>query len=380
MNNSSFRMPARRIAVAAAATALAAGPVALAGAGTAHATGDHGRAGAVVLRTGLDVALLDKNARVPLAVALNDVRAPESAEKTLLTAELKGVDKGRPFTVARADVASSRATVTERRAEGAVRLVHAKVHVPGLPLLSLIEVEQVTSRAVCETGRAPTASANVLGTVRVLGRKVTLTAGGTAEVVAPGVGRVRLDLSKRETTTHTAAATALELQVSVAPSKLNVATVSGTVTLAKATCETPGTGGSAGTGRSDGSDGSDGSKGSDGADGADGHGRSGGSDGVGVSGGPGGGSDESGTGGKPGDGSGAGGPGDAAGGGKPGGAPGTGQAVADRAAGVQPQGEATGNHLAETGGSSLTPYIAGGAVVLLAAGGGGVVLARRTRR
>ncbi|WP_320779832.1 SCO1860 family LAETG-anchored protein [Streptomyces sp. CRN 30] len=370
MNNRSFRMPARRIAVAAAATALAAGPAALAGAASAHATGDHGRAGAVVLRTELDVALLDKTARVPLAVTLNDVQAPQSAEKTLLTAELKGVDKGRPFTVARADVASARATVTGQRAEGAVKLVHAKVHVPGLPLLSLIEVEQVTSRAVCETGRAPTASADLPGSVTVLGKKVTLSAKGTAEVVAKGVGTVRLDLSRTETTTHTAAATALELQVSVAPSKSNVARVDGTVTLARATCETPGaTGGTGAAGASDESDGS-------GESGASGPGK------------PGGGAD-----GRT-DGSGGEATGDGSGGEKPDGAHGDDQQAGKQAgrqqagqqkaaapaAGATPQGGASGANLAETGGNSMTPYIAGGAVALLAAGGGAVVLARRARR
>ncbi|CAM5723232.1 hypothetical protein SCANM63S_07588 [Streptomyces canarius] len=55
----------------------------------------------------------------------------------------------------------------------------------------------------------------------------------------PGVGEVRLDLSRRSTTTRTAAATALELTVSVNPLKLNVADVEGTVTLARATCESP---------------------------------------------------------------------------------------------------------------------------------------------
>ncbi len=66
MNGNTFRMPARRLVTVAAATALAAGPAALAGAGTAQATGDHGRASATVLRTGLDVSLLDKTVNVPL--------------------------------------------------------------------------------------------------------------------------------------------------------------------------------------------------------------------------------------------------------------------------------------------------------------------------
>lgn len=300
MNGTNFRMPARRLATVATATALAAGPAALAGAASAHATPDQGRASAVVLRTGLDVSLLDKTVNVPLALALNEVQAPQSARKTGLTARLDGVDGGEPFSVLRADAADAKATVTAEKAEGRVDLAHARLHVPGLPLLSLVELGTVTSRATCEAGRTPVATSNLLGAVTVLGKKVTLTADGTTEVEVPGVGEVRLDLSKAETTTRTAAATALELKVSVNPSNLNVAEVTGTLTLAKATCEAPKTS-------------------------------------------------------------------------TPPSASGT--APAD----VLPQGAPDEAGLADTGGSSTTPYLAGGAIALVVAGGGAVALARRGR-
>ncbi|MEV6763254.1 SCO1860 family LAETG-anchored protein [Streptomyces sp. NPDC051105] len=295
MNSDTFRMPARRLATVATATALVAGPAALAGAGTAHATTGQGRASAVVLRTGLDVSLLEKTVNVPLAVSLNEVQAPRSADRTALTATLDGVDGGKPFSVLRADVASAKATVSENLAEGSVRLAHARLHLPGLPLLSLVELDTVTSKATCETGRQPVASANVLGAVTVLGKRVTLSAGGPTDVKVPGVGEVRLDLSQRETTSHTAAASALELKISVNPLKLNVADVEGTLTLAKATCETP---------------------------------------------------------------------------------PDPAGPVTD----VKPQGApAKETKLAETGGSSVTPYVVGGALALLLAGAGTVLPARRKR-
>ncbi|MET7596344.1 SCO1860 family LAETG-anchored protein [Streptomyces sp. NPDC005496] len=300
MNGNHFRMPARRLAATAAATALAAGPAALAGAGSAQATTDHGRASAVVLRTALDVSLLDKSVNLPLAVSLDEVRAPRSAHKTALTAQLDGVSGGRPFSVLRADVATAEATVSARKAEGRTSLAHAKLHVPGLPLLSLIEVEQVTSRATCEAGRKPVATSNLLGAVTVLGKKVTLSTGGPTEVEVPGVGEVRLDLSRTRTTTRTAAASALELKVSVDPLKLNVAEVEGTLTLAGATCESPA-------------------------------------------------------------------------------APAEAAPGADPVSEVKPQGAPAEAGLAETGGSPVTPYIAGGALALLAAGGGGVYLSRRGR-
>ncbi len=239
LNSNAIRLPARRLAQAAAATVLAAAPMVLAGAGTAHATGGEGKASAVVLRTGLDVSLLDKTVHAPLAVSLNDVQAPASADRTALTARLDGVGGGKPFSLLRADVAQAKATVDKQRAEGSTNLVRAKVHLPGLPLLSLIEVRQVTAKAVCAVGQRPVAESEVLGPVTVLGQQVTLSAGGTTEVKVPGIGEVRLDLSQKSTTTRTAAATALELDVSVNPLKLNVADVKGTVTLVGATCETP---------------------------------------------------------------------------------------------------------------------------------------------
>ncbi|XHM66683.1 SCO1860 family LAETG-anchored protein [Streptomyces nigra] len=301
MNGKKFRMPARRFATLATATALAAGPAVLGAAGPAQATEDEGRASAVVLRTGLDVSLLNKTVNVPLAVSLNEVQAPRSAEKTALTARLDGVDGGAPFSVVKADVAKASATVEDDRAEGFTELARAKVHVPGLPLLSLIEVGQVTSKATCVAGEKPTATSNLLGDVTVLGKKVKLTAGGTTQVEVPGVGEVRLDYSRTERTSRTAAATALELKVSVNPLKLNVAEIEGTLTLAKATCETPAA------------------------------------------------------------------PEEEA-------APGT-----EPAGEIEPQGEKADEGLAETGGNSMTPYLAGGAVALLLAGGGAVALAKRGR-
>ncbi|MFE4611079.1 SCO1860 family LAETG-anchored protein [Streptomyces niveus] len=308
-------MPARRCAALGAAVALVAGPVVLAapaqatggtgGTGGTGVTTGKGKANAVVLRTGLDVSLLNKSVNVPLRAALNEVRAPADADKTALTVELDGVDQGRPFTVLRADVATARATVDEHKAEGYANIAHAKVHVPGLPLLSLIEVQEVTSKAVCAAGKKPVAESNLLGTVTVLGKKVTLSAAGPTRVEVPGVGEVTLDLSKTRTTSRTAAATALELKVAVNPLKLNVADVQGTLTLAEATCEAP-------------------------------------AEPVKQ----------------------------------------TEPEPEPEKEGVEPQTatEPTTENLAETGGSSMTPYLAAGAVLLLAVGGGALVLVRARDR
>ena len=247
LNSNTFRSAA--LAIAAAPVALLVAVPAQAATATTPATpaGGHGKASAVVLRAGLDVSLLNKSVQVPLRATLNEVHAPASAEKTALSVELDGVEKGRAVHVLKADVATANATVDRHRAEGRSNLAEARVHVPGLPRLSLIEVQEVTSEAVCEVGHKPVAESNVLGHVTVLGKRIRLTSGGTTEVEVPGVGDVTLDLSKTATTTRTAAATALRLRVSLNPLELNVAEVEGEVTLAEATCETP-KGGGSGTG------------------------------------------------------------------------------------------------------------------------------------
>lgn len=323
MNGNTFRMPARRLAAGVSATVLAAGPAVLAGAQPAYATGGEGRASAVVLRTGLDVSLVNRTVNVPLTVTLNEVQAPENAERTTLTARLDGVNRGKPFTVVRAAVASAKATATAETAEGRSELARARVHVPGLPLLSLIEVEAVSARATCAAGEAPVAEAKLPGSVTVFGKKVTVSAGGTSAVKVPGVGEVTIDFARKETTSRTAAATALELKVAVDPLKLNVAEVEGTVTLAGATCESPAAPEEAEAPAGAEAEPKAGAEAEPAAQAAE---------------------------------------------------------EPEEKSGVKTQGgEATEQNLAETGGSSATPYIAAGSAVLLAAGGGAVALTRRRR-
>lgn len=225
------------VSVAAVPTAAAARPA------TAPDGADRGRASATVLRTDLDIGLLDKAVQVPLNLTLNEVTAPgggrERAEQTALTAELDGVHQGRPFSVLRSDVARTTATVDKGAAHSKVELVKARVHLPGLPTRSLVEVEAVNASARCAVGEQPVAEANPLGTVTVLGQQAKLTAGGPTKVTLPGVGDVTLELARTESTSRTAAASALRLSVSLNPLNLGVAEVEGRVTLAEATCRTP---------------------------------------------------------------------------------------------------------------------------------------------
>ncbi|MFD9747840.1 SCO1860 family LAETG-anchored protein [[Kitasatospora] papulosa] len=382
MNSNTFRPAVLTIAAAPVALLVAVPAQAATATTPATGAGGHGKASAVVLRAGLEVSLLSKSVRVPLTTTLNEVHAPARAGRTALSVRLDGVEKGRPVHVLKADVATAEATVDKHRAQGYTHLASARVHVPGLPLLSLIEVRKVTSKALCEVGRKPVAESNVLGEVTVLGKRTRLTSGGTTEVNVPGVGEVTLDLSRTQTTTRTAAAAALRLRVSVNPLDLNVAEVEGEITLAEATCETPGGGGSHSGGPGNGGSGNGGSgNGGSGNGGPDdgGSGNGGSDDGGSGNGGTSGGgaSDGGSTGG--GNGSG-GGEGD-------GGVQGTGGTGGkEEPVDVKPQtgsdpvrGAGSGD-LAETGAGSSTPYIAGAAAVLLAGGAGATVVARRRAR
>ncbi|MDT0265180.1 SCO1860 family LAETG-anchored protein [Streptomyces sp. DSM 44915] len=239
MYNSALRLPVS-LALGAACGVLLTAPPAVADDGPGQET--EGSASAAVLRTALDVSLLDGTARLPLTLALNEVHAPAdaaSADETLLTATLDGVADGRPFEVLAAEVASAEATVDQDAASAETALVDASVHLPGLAALPLLELTAVSARAHCPAGAAPTAETEMPATATVLGRDVTLDSSGSTEVAVPGVGQVTLTLGHREANEADAAATALDLAVEIDPLELNVATVSGRITLAEARCQAP---------------------------------------------------------------------------------------------------------------------------------------------
>ncbi|AXI79978.1 SCO1860 family LAETG-anchored protein [Peterkaempfera bronchialis] len=224
------------VAVLAAGMAVAGLPA------TAHATGDSaaaGRASAVTAEVQLHVSLLNKTLDVPVDLSLGRVTAPGQSGGTMLSARVDGVDRGAPVTLVKADVGNSDATVDAHGARASVKLVGARVHLPGLPFTTLLALDTVNAEVGCPVHGQPTAKAEVLGTVKVLGRTVSLSAGGPTRVKVPGVGEVSAELSKRAVTTSTAAATALELDVTVDPLALNVAKVTGRVAVASVDCEKP---------------------------------------------------------------------------------------------------------------------------------------------
>jgi hypothetical protein len=312
----------------------------------AHATTGSGTASATTAEVALDVRLLSA-VDVPVDVSLNKITAPDSRSGATLTAVVgDGVENNRPVNLLTAQVGQTDAIVDSHGSRASVTLADARLHLPGLPLTDLLGVHAVAAEADCPVHGAPSATAEALGEVTVLGVHVRLSAEGVTRVPVPTLGEVVLKLSQHRTTSDSAAATAIELDVDVNPLALNVAAVRGKFVLADVACtKGPDDGGSNG--------GSNGGATGGGSDGGSGGGTPTAGPSQGMSGGSGG------TGGSGG---------------------GSAQPSPVAALSTPPQAPNGSTHLAETGSSGATPVIAGAAVVALGAGGAVVALTRRRRR
>lgn len=230
-----IRRSAAALGALAAVSLFAAGPSAFAAA-PANASGEGtGTASATTARLGLDVKLLNSTVDIPVDVVLNSIQAPGDQDGSLLTATVAGVGHG-PLSLVDAKVGHSSATADSSGSHAAVDLLNARVNVPGLLGSGLLGIDAVHARADCPAGGQPSAQVNVLGEIDVLGENVSLSAAGPTQVAVPGVGKVSLWLSRKTVTSHSAAATALELDVSINPLRLNVAQVTGQVVIAAVSC------------------------------------------------------------------------------------------------------------------------------------------------
>jgi hypothetical protein len=224
--------PAAVLAALAAVSLFAAASPALA------APASVGTASATTASLGLDVRLLNSTVDIPISSTLNAVRAPGTSDDTLLTTMVQGSGGG-TLTLLQAKIAHSTASADAQGSHALVDLVGAQVDVPGLLDAGLLGLDEVHAQADCPAGGRPSAQVDVLGELTVLGKTVTLSSTGPSQVAVPGVGSVTLWESKKTVTSSTAAATALDLQVSVNPLKLNIAQVTGTVELAAVSCTAP---------------------------------------------------------------------------------------------------------------------------------------------
>lgn len=198
-----------------------------------------GKARAVTAELNLDVRLLNNAVDVPVNIALNKVETPRQMDGSVLTATVAGVDQQGPVTLVKADVGRSVTHADAKGTAASVKLANADVHAPGLPATALLGLEAMSAEVTCPVDGQPTA--NVVAPVKltVLGKPVTVGLYGPTKVDVPLVGSVSVEFSKKTTTTTTAAASALEVQVEVNPANLNVAKVTGKVTVASVSCEKP---------------------------------------------------------------------------------------------------------------------------------------------
>ncbi|MFB7473771.1 SCO1860 family LAETG-anchored protein [Kitasatospora sp. NPDC056184] len=235
-------MSSRRI-VSAATVALACTVLTVPPAGAAEptpaATASPGKARAVTAELDLDVRLLNNAVDVPVDVSLNKVESPAQREGTVLTAKVDGVDQSGPVTLVKAEVGKSVTKVDAKGATASVTLADADVHAPGLPATTLLGLEALSATATCPVDGQPTADVVAPAKLTVLGKPVTVGLYGPTTVDVPLVGSVSVEFSKKTTTSTTAAASALEVQVALDPLNLNVAKVTGTITVASVSCEKP---------------------------------------------------------------------------------------------------------------------------------------------
>ncbi|MFB7911126.1 SCO1860 family LAETG-anchored protein [Kitasatospora sp. NPDC059146] len=230
----------------AVSTLLTAGPVQAAPATTgstasapATTAPSSGKARAVTAEVALDVSFLNKAVDVPVDIALNKVETPEQRDGSVLTAKVAGVDQNGPVELVKADIGTSVTRVDAKGATASVKLVNADVHAPGLPATALLGLEAMSAEATCPVDGQPTANVVAPAKLTVLGKPVTVGLYGPTKVDVPLVGSVSVEFSKKSTTTTTAAASALEVQVEVNPLNLNVAKVTGKITVASVSCEKP---------------------------------------------------------------------------------------------------------------------------------------------
>ncbi|MEV0532748.1 SCO1860 family LAETG-anchored protein [Kitasatospora sp. NPDC050463] len=227
------------VAPAAHATGPTPAPAASAPVASAPVGATPGKARAVTAELDLDVALLNKAVDVPVNIALNKVETPAQREGSVLTAKVDGVDQQGPITLVKADVGTSVTTSDAKGTAASVKLVNADVHAPGLPATTLLGLEALSSAVTCPVDGPPTADVTAPARLTVLGKPVTLSLYGPTHVDVPLVGSVSVEFSKRATTSTTAAASALEVQIEVNPLNLNVAKVTGKITVASVSCEKP---------------------------------------------------------------------------------------------------------------------------------------------
>ncbi|WP_194916072.1 hypothetical protein [Catenulispora rubra] len=116
-----------------------------------------------------------------------------------------------------------------------------------LPLLNLpgasadngiLKIDLISAQATCVPGQKPTASAKMPTTIQLLGQDFPVPLTGEVKLDVPGVADIDVQLAPTTTINGAGASAAVEAQVTL--NALNLAKVAGGITLASASCTTPG--------------------------------------------------------------------------------------------------------------------------------------------
>lgn len=115
-----------------------------------------------------------------------------------------------------------------------------------LPLLNLpgasadngiLKVDLISAQATCVPGQKPTASAKMPATIQLLGKDYPVPLTGEVSV---DIGVAQVDVKLAPTTTIDGAGASSAVEANITLNALNLANVSGGITLASASCTTPG--------------------------------------------------------------------------------------------------------------------------------------------
>ncbi|CAN5568645.1 hypothetical protein BH10ACT1_BH10ACT1_25350 [soil metagenome] len=217
---------------------------AVVGVTTSPASAAPGDAAASGLRADLDVSLLDGTLNLTVNGSIGALAGPPSA-----TADLLAVDAslGTALASVSADAVSTEVVSTAGGSSASSEVTGAQVDIPAVTaLLGGILVDTgasvIRATATCPADGVPTADVEPPVSLLVAGVAVTLDVNGHAVVdlglAGAASATVTLDVDSTTTTTTTGAAAALVLSFDIDLAG-GLATVSGTVAIAEASCESP---------------------------------------------------------------------------------------------------------------------------------------------
>ena len=120
-----------------------------------------------------------------------------------------------------------------------LRLFLPLLNLPGASAANgILKVDLISAQATCVPGQKPAASAKMPTTIQLLGQDIPVPLTGEVKLNVPGVADIDVQLAPNTTITNAGASAAVDAQVTL--NALNLAKVSGGITLASATCTNPG--------------------------------------------------------------------------------------------------------------------------------------------